>query len=169
MTSRIHTFSMYMCHCHTTQSTDTVFIHEQKTWPHITIDKPWNTTCFDYGLRMRMFLVVRLSSESKIEESRLKNCIYIQPFKSGKLRLLGDEQYKTKQEDNWLVFGCFHIQRWNISKLQCEVHTEAFHTTAISDYIHYKGEILMHNSYKHFYLRKSSDFHFGPLFCPIKH
>lgn len=38
------------------------------------------------------------SLESKIEETRLKNCIYIQQFKPGKLRLLGDEQYKTKQD-----------------------------------------------------------------------
>lgn len=69
------TFSMYMCHCRTTQSTDTVFIHKQKTWPHITIDKPWNTKCFDlmdWKWEYFYWSDYHQSPESKIEETRLK-------------------------------------------------------------------------------------------------
>lgn len=106
----------------------------KKTWPHITIDKPWNTKCFnsmDWEWECFLWSDYHQSPESKIEVTRLKNCIYIQQFKSGKipsLIVVGDKHlfYKTTKEDNWLVF-------WLQSKLKCEVHIRAFH---INSYLH---------------------------------
>lgn len=69
---------MYMCHCHTTQSTDTVFIHEQQH-DHISpLTKQQNTKmCRLWIESENVFSGPTINRVPKTEETRLnKKTVY---------------------------------------------------------------------------------------------